>query len=97
MEEDTKEKAPEMIDASEYHPAPEKKARGKKAVEEVSVEATTESSRPMDIKAYLEEDKKSLGLLPIQVAAFVKQYRGRLLSYNQWKEIINQDLTRRVQ
>jgi len=92
---DGEEKAVE-VDTSQYRPT--KKQAKKVAKETAQVEVSpVEDSRPMDVRAYLEEDAGELNLHPMQKEALTRLHCGRILPYVEWKTLIHNDLTRRAE
>ena len=94
----SEEKAAEVeagvdVDTSQYRPV-----KGKKGAKETAQEVSpVEDPRPMDVRAYLEEDAAELNLHPMQKEALTRHHRGKILPYAEWKALIHDDLTRRAE
>ncbi len=83
---------PPVVDPADYKPAMEK-PRVKKDIEK---DVRKKKEVCVDIRTYLSEAQDELKLVPLQVAAFTQQYRGRILPRSQWKDLLHGDVTRRV-
>ena len=94
------EAAGEAIDTAAYTIAEKAKAEAKKikadaqkVVAEVEAEVDVVA---MDIKHFLEKERDALNLDLLQVEAFCHHFRGKILSLDEWRQIIKDELTRRA-
>lgn len=94
------EKDIEGVDPSQYRPT--KQAR--KVVREMTLMKQSPGGSPrggsprlMDIRTYLDEDEKELNLHPLQKNAFSRIHQGKILSYEEWKALIKNELTHRAE
>lgn len=84
--------APPVVDPANYKPVMEKS----KVKKDIEKGAPKKKEGGVDIRTYLSEVQDELNLVPLQVAAFTQQYRGRILPRSQWKDLLHGDVTRRV-
>lgn len=85
----------EDVDPSLYRPIQQGKTMAKD-VPQVK-ETPKEDPCPMDIREYLEKDRDLLKIHPMQEEALCRCHQGKILPYNVWKVLVNNELTRRVE
>ena len=95
-EEKAAEGATAEVDTSQYRPTKQQAKKAAKETAQVEV-SPVEDPRPMDVRAYLEEDAEELALHPTQKEALTRFHRGKILPYAEWKTLIHDDLTRRAE
>jgi len=75
----------ENIDPAEYRVVEEKKTGKRVAKDDL----------PMDVKKFLDSEEQDLA--PLQKRALTQLYRGKVLLQSQWRKLVREFQTQRVQ
>ena len=85
----------EKIEVAAYHPVQQKKNTKRSSAETKQIEVEKES-KLLNIQQYLDEDTDLRTLSTIQKEALRRLYRRDIRTFDEWKVIVGQELSRRV-
>jgi hypothetical protein len=85
----------EKIEVTEYRPVQQKKNTKRSSAETKQIEVEKES-KLLNIQQYLDEDADLRILSTVQKEALRRLYRRDIRTFDEWKIIVGQELSRRV-